>query len=397
MTKGARVASGDDARHGRVSPAGTPRCTSSCASTGGRSIPYNGWDNGETRAVRARREGAAHATRQRAQPREALLMTSRTAPARACRFRAGPRLRPRRRLPRQSPGRARALTGTSGCSDDVFALIASNYVEDVEPGQVMHGAMRGLADGARRRQRLPDAVAGQAGRSGSSRCRRATCGIVADATVPTSASSRRATARRPRRRGSALATSSASSTASRRATCRSGRGCGAARRARLDGHADRHPRQRGRPARRRPRPRAAAGPGVTGRIAGRRRRLPAHRGLRRGRRPRWRRSGAADGRGAKGLLIDIRAGRRHLRAGLASRAPVRRQRHAGRAARRASGGRRAGQGGSGRRLGHPARRRPRGRRARRGRPSCSPPRWRATSAPSSSASRRSAASRRSSW
>ena len=55
--------------------------------------------------------------------------------------------------------------------DDVVSLISSNYVEDADIDKVMRGAMHGLADATRSRQRLPHGRTGEAGRKRRARCR----------------------------------------------------------------------------------------------------------------------------------------------------------------------------------------------------------------------------------
>ena len=117
--------------------------------------------------------------------------------------------------------------------DDVVSLISSNYVEDVDIDKVMRGAMHGLADSPRSRQRVSHAGAGETGRE-----RRAAAAgrrrPRAHPSVLSAASSPRATTRRRQRPACAPATTSARSTTCRRATCRSGKACArcAARRAR---------------------------------------------------------------------------------------------------------------------------------------------------------------------
>ena len=62
--------------------------------------------------------------------------------------------------------------------DDVVGMITSSYVEQVNVDKVMHGAMRGLADGARCRQRVSVAAAGEAGRERRARRRPATSASI---------------------------------------------------------------------------------------------------------------------------------------------------------------------------------------------------------------------------
>ena len=117
--------------------------------------------------------------------------------------------------------------------EDVVTLVVNNYVEEVDVKQAMRGAMRGLADGARRRQRLPHARTGHDRRKQLERRARGRRRRAGPAGT-TCASSRRARDLRPRRPASGPATSSARSTTSPRATCRrtKARGCCAARPAR---------------------------------------------------------------------------------------------------------------------------------------------------------------------
>ena len=125
--------------------------------------------------------------------------------------------------------------------DEVVNLIVSNYVEPVEPDSIMHGAMRGLAEGLDADSAwLSTEEMAAANKRGAEP--KGTVGIELTRQYYLRDRSR-AMDRPPRRPASGPATSSARSTTSRRVRCRLGRRA-ARRRAWIEGEAHRASRQR---------------------------------------------------------------------------------------------------------------------------------------------------------
>ena len=192
--------------------------------------------------------------------------------------------------------------------DDVVGLISSNYVEEVDIDKVMHGAMRGLADGLD-----PDSayLSPERSRSRSRAATRAAAGRRrhrADAAV---LPARHRGARQLAGREGRPAHRRLRPRDQRQADARDvgvGRHARAARRARLEGLADDHPRQRRRPARRRAdargrrrRPTSRAHRGAGHRLRAHRGDRPEHRGAGASRRSR-----ICTKAGATKLIVDVR-------------------------------------------------------------------------------------------
>ena len=140
--------------------------------------------------------------------------------------------------------------------NDVLDLITSSYVDEVNVDKVMNGAMRGLADSldADSAYLTPDEVK----QAEAATMAAGDVGTRADAPV-LPARDRRARKFPSRKGGPAHGRLRPHDR--RQADARAvgvGRDARAARRARLEGEADDHPRQRSRPARRRARARSAA-------------------------------------------------------------------------------------------------------------------------------------------